>query len=165
MSSRARASNRHAAVSAAPQDQGQRPRPETRDDRSSALVKDRKLFRLGLPRNMHDQRVEARPVLDREDLGDGAFAGRIAAEPVHGLGRKGDEPACAIALRRGQSPPGWWRTAWPEIGAQAPTTGVAMTSYAFIARSGAPKRSRADETGSATGTVVPRSRHPRQRSR
>jgi len=42
---------------------------------------------------MHDQRVKPRPVLNREDLGDGAFVGRIAAEPVDGLGREGNEPA------------------------------------------------------------------------
>jgi hypothetical protein len=44
---------------------------------------------------MHNQRVEAGPALYLEDLGDGAFVGRIAAEPIDGLGREGDEPAGA----------------------------------------------------------------------
>ena len=40
---------------------------------------------------MDDQRVEARPSLGREDRGDGALVGRVGAEPIDGLGRKGDE--------------------------------------------------------------------------
>jgi hypothetical protein len=42
--------------------------------------------------NMHDQRVEARPGLGREYRGDGTVVSRIAAEPIHGLGRERDEP-------------------------------------------------------------------------
>ena len=41
---------------------------------------------------MHDQRVEARPALGGEDRGDGTLVRRIAAEPIHGLGRERDEP-------------------------------------------------------------------------
>ena len=55
----------------------------------------RERLRLGQTRHMDDQRVEARPALGGENLGDGAFVCRIAAEPVYGLGRKGDEPAGA----------------------------------------------------------------------
>ncbi len=62
---------------------------------SSTIVENGKRLRLGQPRDMDDQRVEAWPALSREDLGDGAFVGRIAAEPVDGLGREGDEPAGA----------------------------------------------------------------------
>ena len=41
--------------------------------------------------NMHDQRVEARPSLGCEDTSDGTVVCRIAAEPIHGLGRERDE--------------------------------------------------------------------------
>src|SRR5579875_1133121 len=40
---------------------------------------------------MHDQRVEARPLLGGKDPGDGVRVCRIAAQAVDGLGRKGDE--------------------------------------------------------------------------
>jgi len=55
---------------------------------------------------MHDQRVEARSALRREDLGDGSFVGRIAAEPVDGLGREGDKPAGAQQCRGARDRPG-----------------------------------------------------------
>ena len=42
--------------------------------------------------NMHDERVEARPGLGSEYSGDGMVVCRIAAEPIHGLGRERDEP-------------------------------------------------------------------------
>jgi hypothetical protein len=60
---------------------------------SSAIVEDRKCLRLGQPADMYDQRVEAWSAFGREDLGDGAFVARIAAEPVDGLGREDNEPA------------------------------------------------------------------------
>ena len=41
---------------------------------------------------MHDQRVEAGPGLGGEYSGDGMLVCRIAAEPIHGLGRERDEP-------------------------------------------------------------------------
>jgi len=40
---------------------------------------------------MDDQRIEARPLLRGKDLGDGFVLRRIGAEPINGLGRKGDE--------------------------------------------------------------------------
>ena len=40
---------------------------------------------------MSDQRIEARPPLGGIDLGDRPVVGRIGAEPIDGLGRKGDE--------------------------------------------------------------------------
>jgi hypothetical protein len=48
----------------------------------------RRLFERG---DMHDQRIEARPVLGGKDLGHGLVLRRIGAETVDGLGRKGDE--------------------------------------------------------------------------
>ena len=42
---------------------------------------------------MDDQRIEARPSLGREDLGDGPVLRRVGAEPVDGLGREGDKLA------------------------------------------------------------------------
>jgi len=44
---------------------------------------------------MNDQRVEARPPLCRENLGNGGFVGRIAAEPIDGLGGESDEMSCS----------------------------------------------------------------------
>ena len=84
---------RQAAVAATPQNESQRARPEPPGRPPGTIVKDRKGLRLGQSRNMHDQRVETRSALRSEDLGDGAFVGRIAAEPVDGLGREGNEPA------------------------------------------------------------------------
>ena len=48
---------------------------------------------------MHDQRVRARPPLDREDARDRVVARRVGAEPVHGLGRERDQPAAADHVR------------------------------------------------------------------
>ena len=42
---------------------------------------------------MHDQRVEARPLLGGEDLGDGGRVERIGAEPIDRLGGEGDDVA------------------------------------------------------------------------
>ncbi len=56
---------------------------------------------------MHDQRVEARPALGGENRGDGRLARRVAAQPVDGLGGKGDEPACA--QKRGATGDLWGR--------------------------------------------------------
>ena len=95
MSSPALASSDKPAVVAAPQDEGQRPRPKSRGRLASTIVENGKRLCLGQPRDMDDQRVEAWPALGRENLGDGALVGRIAAEPIDGLGRKGDEPAGA----------------------------------------------------------------------
>jgi hypothetical protein len=48
---------------------------------------------------MNDQWVKVWSAFRREDRGDGAVAGRIAAEPIDGLGRKGNEPAGLKQLR------------------------------------------------------------------
>ncbi len=90
---------RHPAVRAAAQHEAQRPRPEPAGDVPGALVEDGQRRRLGQARNMHDQRVEARPALRREDFGDGAIIRRIAAEAVNRLGWKGDEAAGAQQCR------------------------------------------------------------------
>ena len=55
---------------------------------------------------MHDQRIEARPLLGGEHLGDGARIERIGAEPVDGLGRKGDDLAAGERVRG--LPDGLW---------------------------------------------------------
>src|SRR5215472_2149912 len=86
---------RQAAVGAAPQNQGQRSRPEPRGGPLRTLVEDCEYRCLGQPRDVDDQRVEARPALDHKDLSNGAVVGRIRTEPINGLGREGDEPARA----------------------------------------------------------------------
>ena len=86
---------RQAAVVATSQHEGQRPRPESRGRPASTTVENGEGLGLGQRGDMDDQRVEARPALSRENLGDGALVGRIAAEPIDGLGREGDEPAGA----------------------------------------------------------------------
>ena len=48
---------------------------------------------------MHDQRIEARPLFRREDLGDSGRVQRIGAEPIDGLGRKRDDIAPRKRLR------------------------------------------------------------------
>src|SRR5579875_262155 len=55
---------------------------------------------------MHDQRVEARPLLGGKDPGDGMRVCRIAAQAVDGLGRKGDELPGAQQFGRARSPAG-----------------------------------------------------------
>jgi hypothetical protein len=42
---------------------------------------------------MDDQRIEARPALGGEDLGDCFVPRCVGAKPVDGLGREGDELA------------------------------------------------------------------------
>ncbi len=56
---------------------------------------------------MHDQRVEAGPLLGGEHLGDGARIERIGADPVDRLGGKGHD--LAAGKRLGRSPDGIWR--------------------------------------------------------
>ena len=48
---------------------------------------------------MHDQRIEARPLLGGEHLGDGARIERIGPEPVDRLGGKSDDLAASQRLR------------------------------------------------------------------
>ncbi len=50
---------------------------------------------------MDDQRVEARPVLGREDAGHRPVVGGVGAQAVDGLGREGDQAAGAQQLARG----------------------------------------------------------------
>ena len=66
----------------------------------SMVVKNGQPLRLGQPSNMHNQRVEARPALCREDLRDGAFVGCIATKPIDGLSRESDEPPGFNEFRR-----------------------------------------------------------------
>ena len=63
---------RQPAVGRRGKHQGQRPRPEARGERVARVVEDGERLGLGQPRHMDDQRVEARPALGRENLGDGA---------------------------------------------------------------------------------------------
>ena len=75
------------------QHQGQGARPEGARQGAGTLVKDDdagRCLRLG---EMHDQGIEIRPVLGREDGGDGAVAGGVGPQPVDGFGREGDECA------------------------------------------------------------------------
>ncbi len=95
-----RGEQREPAVGAARQDEAQRPRPEPPDKIAGARVEDGERLGLGQTRHMHDQRVEARPALGGKDRGDGMVVRRIAAEPVDGLGRKGDEAARRAAMPR-----------------------------------------------------------------
>ncbi len=86
---------RQPAVRASRQHQGQRAGPETIRRLSRALVEGGARLGLLQPPHMHDQRVEARPALRGEDPRDRRLARRIAAEPVHRLGRERDELASA----------------------------------------------------------------------
>ena len=58
--------------------------------------------------DVHDERMRGRPALQLEDLADGIRVLRVGAEPVDGLGRKGDDLAlaqrfdCAVDLFLGQ---------------------------------------------------------------
>ena len=72
--------------------EGQRSRPEPRGGTTGRLIEDGQPLGLGEIANMHDQRVEARPGLGGEYSGDGMLVCRIAAKPIHGLGRERDEP-------------------------------------------------------------------------
>ena len=82
---------RQPAVAAAPQDEGQRARPEPVSHPTGTIVEDGEGIRLGQTGHMDDQRVEARPFLGSEDRSDRALVGRIPTEPIDRLGRKGDE--------------------------------------------------------------------------
>ena len=70
-----------------------------RGERASARVERDERLGFVEPRDVDDQRVEARPALGREDRGDGMLVGGVGAEPVNGLGRKGDEPPRTQQLR------------------------------------------------------------------
>ena len=76
-------------------DERQRSRPETlgqalRGRRQSGLAQ------RGVERgDMGDERIEARPALGGIDPRDRRRRGGVGAEPIDGLGRKGDEPALA----------------------------------------------------------------------
>ena len=48
---------------------------------------------------MHDQRVEARPLLGGEHLGHGARVERVGTQPIDRLGGKGDDLASGERLR------------------------------------------------------------------
>jgi len=84
---------RHRASLAPRHHQGQRARPEQFGQLArlgAELTQSNRIFERG---HMDDQRVEARPALGGEDLGDRLIAGCVGAQAIDGLGRKGDEPA------------------------------------------------------------------------
>ena len=63
--------------------------------------------------HVHDQRIEARPALGREDRRHGAAVGGIRAEAVHGLGRKRDQRAAP--QRRWRRPRSRSSLAWTIV--------------------------------------------------
>ncbi len=81
------------------QHQRQRPRPEGFRELSRNDIDHGMRFRLLQPQHMHDQRIEARPLFRREDLGDSGCVQRIGAEPIDSLGRKRDDIAARKRLR------------------------------------------------------------------
>ena len=81
------------------QHERQRARPERLGERPCHVVHHRIALGRLESRHMHDQRVEARPLLGGEHLGDGARVERIGAEPVDRLGRKSDDLAASQRLR------------------------------------------------------------------
>ena len=97
-------------------------------------------LRLGEPRDVHDQRVEARPSFRGEDGGDGAVVCRVAAEPVHGLGRKGDEERrrAAGSPRAGSRPRSRIRVQLPW----SPASGLPSPLWQALRRAGRPRSDR-----------------------
>ena len=76
-------------------DERQRARPEAFGQALRGL-RQRGLAQRGVERgDMGDQRIEARPALGGIDPRDRGRRGGVGAEPIDGLGRKGDEPALA----------------------------------------------------------------------
>ena len=94
----ARGDERHRA--SARQDEGQGAGPEARRDiaRASRHAGGYALERGGA-RQVDDQRIAPRPLLGFEDSRDRQAGQGVGAEPVHGLGREGHEPARADHLR------------------------------------------------------------------
>ena len=84
---------RDRAVRPSGQYQGHRPGPESLG-KTGCDGRCRAEFKSGFSRrHMTDQRVESRPFLGGEDGGHGIGVAGIAAQPVNGLGREGDQPA------------------------------------------------------------------------
>ena len=84
---------RDRAVRPSGQDQGHRPGPECLG-KTGCDGRCRAEFKSGFSRrHVTDQRVESRPFLGGEDGGHGIGVAGIAAQPVNGLGREGDQPA------------------------------------------------------------------------
>ena len=82
-------------VGLACEDQGHRPGPEARRKGTRGRCRHAKRKGIGGTVDMADQRVEGRPVLRREDGGDGICVAGITAKPVHRFRRKGDKPAAS----------------------------------------------------------------------
>src|SRR6185437_3103063 len=90
----------HRAIRAPLQDEAQRPRPETGGKTLGALIEVDEAARLRDVDDMDDERVELRPLLRRENPGDGLVVGGVGAEAIDGLGRERDKLARAQQLGR-----------------------------------------------------------------
>ena len=89
-----------AAIRLLRQHQRQRSRPERgRELFGGRRETRRRAARGGDVRDMRDQRIERRAALGRVEPGDGLAIAGVGAEPVDGLGRKGDETAGRKAAR------------------------------------------------------------------
>jgi hypothetical protein len=89
------------------EDQRQRPRPECFGKLTRRVIDNCISVCLRDTQDMHDQGIEARPLLDGENLGHCAPLMRVRPETVNGLGREGDNVAAAERSRG--FPDGLWR--------------------------------------------------------
>ena len=103
-----RQTRRHKTGQAGPgaqrQDQRQRPRPELGRQRIGARIEDRQPARRRRIGQVHDQRVEVRAPLCRENPRHGMVRPGVTAKAVNRLGRKGDKPALAQKVCRLRDP-------------------------------------------------------------
>ena len=83
----------HRTTGSLGQDEGQRPRPKVFRQPGRVGVKAREALRVRDVGDMGDERIEGRPALGVVKARDGGPAGRVGAEAVNGLGRKGHEAA------------------------------------------------------------------------
>ncbi len=81
------------------QHQGQRPRPECRREPFGGAVEAGEPTRCRGIGHMRDQRIERGAALGLIEARDRLAVGGVGAEPVDGLGRKGDEAACGQRAR------------------------------------------------------------------
>ena len=88
------------AVGAPGQHQGQRPRPERRRQPLGGLVEARQRPRRAGIGHMGDQRIERGAALGVVEPRHRFAVGGVGAQPVDGLGRKGDQTAGAQHARR-----------------------------------------------------------------
>ena len=90
---------RDRAVRCPAQHEAQRSRPEALHQQRGAAVDLRELLGLIRARKVHNQRVEMRSSLCRENRGDAFITGRVAAKPVNRLCRESDQLARAQQRR------------------------------------------------------------------